>query len=66
MAIDYGEKIMVVGVTMDGEASTYGLSDPHTGVRELVTRRQFSNYGQARQFAIEFESAQRNVKRKKT
>lgn len=51
------EKIQVVGV-VGSEATVYNLPDDF-GFRAFVRRQYFSNHGQARQFAIEFEEKQR-------
>jgi len=56
-----GEKIQVVGVC-GNEATIYNMPDKW-GFRAFVRREQFSNYGQARQFAVEFEEKQRSQRK---
>jgi hypothetical protein len=57
----YEEKICVVTVC-GNEAFTYGLPDA-LGYRQLLARQVFSNYGQARQFAVSYEDKQRSKRK---
>lgn len=59
MATGYEERIQVVGVC-GNEATVYGLPDDW-GFRPFVSRQWFSNYGQARQFAVDYEAKQRDT-----
>ena len=52
------DNIQVVAVYTDGSVRIYGVAPKGSKVRPLVKTLQFTSYGRAVQFAVEFEANQ--------